>query len=98
MMPTFPRSSLSFRTAGFPSTAGRLAYQGDLPESVNQLKPAPGMRWSAIGLSSPLRAPRGHYGSPALCQAADSHPLEWQLASLHGHWLPMRAPPVSYQV
>jgi hypothetical protein len=44
MMPTFPRSSLSLRTAGFPSTAGRLAYQGDLPESVNQLKPAPGMR------------------------------------------------------
>ena len=26
----------------------------DLPESVNQLKPAPGMRWSAIGLSSPF--------------------------------------------
>ena len=27
MMPTFPRSPLSFRTASFPSTAGRLAFQ-----------------------------------------------------------------------
>src|SRR6266699_3680472 len=27
MMPTSPRSPLSFRTAGFPSTAGRLACQ-----------------------------------------------------------------------
>src|SRR5712664_211440 len=27
MMPTFPRSPLSFRTAGFPSTTGRLAFQ-----------------------------------------------------------------------
>jgi len=26
-MPTFPRSPLSFRTAGFPSTTGRLAFQ-----------------------------------------------------------------------
>ena len=38
----------------FLSTAGRLAYQAGPSQNVNQLKPAPGMRWSTIGLSSPF--------------------------------------------
>ena len=50
MMPTSPRSPLSFRTAGFPSTAGRLAYQTGPFWYVAQLKPAPDMRCSSSSL------------------------------------------------
>ena len=50
MMPTSPRSPLSFRTAGFPSTAGRMALRTVPSQRVAQLKPAPGMRWPRIGL------------------------------------------------
>ena len=38
----------------FPSTAGGLAYQTRPSRHVNQLKPAPGMRWPTTGLSSPF--------------------------------------------
>jgi hypothetical protein len=44
MMPTSPRSPLSFRTAGFPQYGWK----------VVQLKPAPGMRCLTTGLSSPF--------------------------------------------
>jgi hypothetical protein len=48
MMPTFPRSSLSFRTAGFP----QYGWKAGLPDGaflyVAQLKPAPGIRWSSL--------------------------------------------------
>ena len=49
MMPTSPRSPLSFRTAGF-CTAGRLAFQTGPSQDIAHLKLAPGMRWSVSGL------------------------------------------------
>ena len=53
MMPTSPRSPLSFRTPVFPSTAGRMAFRTAPSQHVAQLKPAPGMRWPRIGLLPP---------------------------------------------
>ena len=38
----------------FPSTAGRRAYQARPCRNINQLKPAPGMRWLTTSLSSPF--------------------------------------------
>jgi hypothetical protein len=52
-MPTFPRSPLSFRTAGFPQYGWKAGVSGET-RHVIQLKPAPGMRWSTIGLFSPF--------------------------------------------
>ena len=40
MMPTFPSSPLKFRTAGFPSTASRLAYQ-QVPSPQQRSRVAP---------------------------------------------------------
>ena len=44
MMPTFPRSPLSFRTAGFPQYGWKAGLSGGAFPSADQLKPAPGMR------------------------------------------------------
>ena len=44
MMPTFPRSPLSFRTAGFPQYGWKAGFSGGAFPGVIQLKPAPGMR------------------------------------------------------
>ena len=49
-MPTFPRSPLSFRTAGFPQYGWKAGFSGGAFPGVIQLKPAPGMRWWASGL------------------------------------------------
>jgi hypothetical protein len=54
MMPTSPRSPLSAGQRVFPGTAGRLAYQAGPSRDINQLKPAPGIRRSTPGLSSPF--------------------------------------------
>src|SRR5262245_37771312 len=53
MMPTSPRSPLSFRTAGFPQYGGKAGLSGGAFPSPDQLKPAPGMRWSTPGLHPP---------------------------------------------
>ncbi len=57
MMPTFPRSPLSFRTRVFPGTAGRLAFQAGPSQASSSLSLLPacaGRAWFA----SVLRASR----------------------------------------
>src|SRR5215469_8765248 len=50
MMPTFPRSPLSFRTVSFPQYGWKAGLSdGAFPHGV-QLKPAPGIRWPSLGL------------------------------------------------
>ena len=44
MMPTSPRSPLSFRTAGFPQYGWKAGLSDGAFPSPGQLKPAPGMR------------------------------------------------------
>lgn len=44
MMPTSPRSPLSFRTADFPQYGWKAGLSGGAFPSPDQLKPAPGMR------------------------------------------------------
>ena len=72
MMPTFPRSSLSFRTAGFPQYGWKAGFPGGAFPDCQRLKPAPGIRRPNIRFASALRAPRSHDGCPALCRAEDS--------------------------
>jgi hypothetical protein len=50
MMPTFPRSSLSFRTAGFPQYGWKAGLSDGLFRNAVQLKPAPGIRCSSSSL------------------------------------------------
>ena len=72
MMPTFPRSSLSFRTAGFPQYGWKAGFSNGAFPDRPPLKPAPGIRRPNIWFASALRAPRSHNGCPALCRAEDS--------------------------
>ena len=78
-MPTFPRSPLSFRTAGFPSTAGRLAYQARFSRRVNQLKPAPRHALNDDRFVFALRASHDHCVVPALTRETgfDNAPPWW---------------------
>jgi hypothetical protein len=50
MMPTFPRSPLSFRTASFPRYGWKAAFRTRPSQHGVQLKPAPGIRWPSPGL------------------------------------------------
>jgi len=50
MMPTFPRSSLSFRTAGFPQYGWRAGFPSGAFPDHQRLKPAPGIRCPMFGL------------------------------------------------
>src|SRR3954468_19408042 len=54
MMPTFPRSPLSFRTAGFPQYGWKAGLSGGAFPDRQRLKPAPGMHLLALGLPSPF--------------------------------------------
>ena len=54
MMPAFPRSPLSFRTAGFPQYGWKAGLSGGAFPNPDQLKPAPGMRWPTSGLHPPF--------------------------------------------
>src|SRR3954467_11808621 len=54
MMPTFPRSPLSFRTAGFPQYGWKAGLSGGAFPDRQRLKPAPGMRLLTPGLPSPF--------------------------------------------
>src|SRR6516162_901990 len=58
MMPTFRRSPLSFRTAGFPQYGWKVGFPSGAFLDRRQLKPAPGMRC----LSSSLHPPFVHLG------------------------------------
>src|SRR5215207_4997245 len=50
MMPTFPRSPLSFRTAGFPQYGWKAGFSNGAFPDDRQLKPAPGVRRPMSGL------------------------------------------------
>ena len=54
MMPTFPRSSLSFRTAGFPQYGWKAGFPSVAFLDRQQLKPAPGMRCPSSSLHPPF--------------------------------------------
>ena len=73
MMPTFPRSPLSFRTAGFPQYGWKAGLSDGAFLYVAQLKPAPGIRWS----SSSLRPSFVHFVIAALlpAQVGDADPI-----------------------
>src|SRR6202171_1587988 len=57
MMPTFPRSPLSFRTASFPQYGCKAGYPGGTFLGGRWLKPAPGIR----RLPSSLHPPFVHF-------------------------------------
>jgi hypothetical protein len=50
MMPTSPRSPLSFRTAGFPQYGWKAGLSDGPSQDIAHLKLAPRMRWSVSGL------------------------------------------------
>src|ERR1035437_9302226 len=54
MMPTFPRSPLSFRTAGFPQYGWKAGFPSGAFLGDQRLKPAPGMRRPTSSLHPPF--------------------------------------------
>jgi hypothetical protein len=84
MMPTFPRPSLSFRTAGFPQYGWKAGFPSGAFLDRRQLKPAPGMRRPPSSLHPPFVHPRSQRDYPALCRATDS------IAHRHGGLLVLR--------
>jgi hypothetical protein len=54
MMPTFPSSSLKFRTAGFPQYGFKASMSDRACPQVSSLKPAPGIRLLTHSLSLPF--------------------------------------------
>ena len=54
MMPTFPSSSLKFRTAGFPQYGFKAGLSDEAFPSDLPVKPAPGMPFASHGLPSPF--------------------------------------------
>ena len=54
MMPTFPRSPLSFRTAGFPQYGWKAGLSGGAFPDATQLKSAPDIRCLSSGLHPPF--------------------------------------------
>ncbi len=54
MMPTSPRSSLSFRTAGFPQYGWKAGCSGGAFPGCCRLKPAPGIPHATSGLLPPF--------------------------------------------
>src|SRR5260370_8925956 len=54
MMPTFPRSPLSFRTAGFPQYGWKAGFPSGAFPDRRQLKPAPCIPRPTSGLDPPF--------------------------------------------
>ena len=54
MMPTFPRSPLSFRTTGFPQYGWKAGFPSGAFRDRRRLKPAPGMRHPTSSLHPPF--------------------------------------------
>jgi hypothetical protein len=54
MMPTFPRCSLSFRTAGFPQDGWKAGFPSGAFPDRQRFKPAPGIRRPTSGLHPPF--------------------------------------------
>ena len=53
-MPTFPRPSLSFRTAGFPQYGWKAGFPSGAFPDHQRLKPAPGIRRPSSSLHPPF--------------------------------------------
>jgi hypothetical protein len=68
MMPTFPPSPLSFRTAGFPQYGWKAGISDSVFPHVAQVKPAPSMPCSPCRFASAFRALRCPTLRPALCR------------------------------
>jgi hypothetical protein len=84
MMPTFPLSPLSFRTAGFPQYGWKIGFSGSAFPRLAQVKLAPSMPCTPQRFASALRAPRSFTFCPALSQDRErggAPPLE-ELAPL----------------
>jgi hypothetical protein len=72
MMPTFPLSPLSFRTAGFPQYGWKAGISDSAFPEHPSLKPAPGIRRCTPGLLLPFAHLIVGFGCPVLCRADDS--------------------------
>ena len=72
MMPTFPLSPLSFRTAGFPQYGWKAGISDSAFPVHPSLKPAPGIRRWTPGLHLPFAHLIVKFGYPVLCRADDS--------------------------
>jgi hypothetical protein len=72
MMPTFPRSPRSFRTAGFPQYGWKAGRSSSAFLGARQLKPAPGIRCPTTSLHPLFVHGRSHNDYPALCRVAGS--------------------------
>jgi hypothetical protein len=71
MMPTFPPSPLSFRTAGFPQYGWKAGTSDSAFPMHPSLKPAPGNRRGPNGLHLSFVHRIVDFGSPVLCRADD---------------------------
>ena len=78
MMPTFPPSPLSFRTAGFPQYGWKAGISDGAFPRHQRLKPAPGIRQLRHGLHPSFAHLIVRIACPALCRAEDS--------SMRRHW------------
>ena len=79
MMPTFPPSPLSFRTASFPQYGWKVGLSGSAFPCAAPVKPAPGIPRAPLRFASALRASCGATLRPALCQdsgLSDALPCE----------------------
>ena len=72
MMPTSPRSPLSFRTAGFPQYGWKAGISGGAFPAGEWLKPAPGIHQPTAGLRPPFVQLVGYLDNPALRRVEDS--------------------------
>src|ERR1700682_5612463 len=72
MMPTFPPSPLSFRTAGFPQYGWKAGMSDRGCPVHRRLKPAPGIRRWMSGLPPSFAHRVVRVGCPALGRADDS--------------------------
>ncbi len=72
MMPTFPPSPLSFRTAGFPQYGWKAGMSDRVCPVHRRLKPAPDIRRWMSGLPPSFAHRVVRVGCPALCRADDS--------------------------
>src|SRR4029077_5403611 len=72
MMPPFPLSALSFRTAGFPQYGWKAGISDSAFPEHPSLKPAPSIRRCTPGLLLPFAHLIVRFGCPVLCRADDS--------------------------
>jgi hypothetical protein len=79
MMPTFPRSPLSFRTAGFPRYGWKAGLSDGAFPAIASLKSAPDMHVATTGLHPPFVHSAARAGSPFLPgpQARSCTAMKW---------------------